>query len=51
MTATTGIVLDPLPVSHTLSAISVTSTALTTGLIAYQVQTGASSITGTARDP
>jgi hypothetical protein len=37
---TIGIVLDPIPVSQTLSALSVNSTVLTTGAIGYEIQTG-----------
>jgi hypothetical protein len=48
---TNGIVLDPLPVAHTLAAISVNSTAVTSGPISYTVQTAAGAISGTSVGP
>src|SRR5215471_11117746 len=37
---TAPFVLDPLPVSHIISALQVTSSASMTGLVDYQIQTG-----------
>lgn len=39
ITDTTGFVLDPLTVSHIISAVQVTSSVSTTGSVIYQVQT------------
>ena len=36
---TTAFVLDPLPVGHTISALQVISSASSTGLVDYQIQT------------
>ena len=51
MVAGSGIVEDPLPVSHILSAVSVNSTALSIGLVTYEIQTVGVRIIGTVTGP
>lgn len=51
MVATSSIVLDPIGVSQTLNAVIVDSTVLTSGSINYQIQTGATEVTGTVMGP
>jgi hypothetical protein len=44
-------VLDPLPVSHTISALRATSSAPMTGLVDYQIQTGNGVLSGMVPGP
>ena len=49
---TTPFVLDPVPVSQTISVLRVTSSALTSGLVDYEFQTGSEgTVSGTVLGP
>jgi hypothetical protein len=49
--ATTAFVLDPIPASHVISVLQVSSLSPNTDLVDYQVQTGSGVLEGTVLGP